>query len=494
MANPSASFSLDTSNHSYHHFVTPHAFKYDGPLPLRLRDLKKAFPEPGEYHFRMKCRHPIHPKVAHLHAWKDLVSDNEVISEDSRSTFEIKVLQINIDDGDEDEDDTNLSNNLADSSNAHASAADYSYQYGFTKSNVDHGLEIGTGSRLSESNEIASTFTRTSERNISVEFNREKYNDNQSGEDEDEDEDLDDNSYSSNDDDGYANENIKDIDEEQEERQYQIQQQRLREHFKQEARERESQTQSQRQRKDVVGLFGASSNSFGSFLKSAKKAAVNLAKEVSEQHGVKLGSLGKSFQPSSQQLKVLNKVASQLQTRFSRDKRDHLALLKTIWSKSFPSESFHEIGPQWQLLGFQKDDVEADPKVLSLGVVGIRCLTRFAQDFPKDVNRCLKARIPVAEIVLDVAYALASFLGLMSMSFCEQRRPFWNVFNDQASVFCQLTSITSHIALLERNVDSGLSIQDMVRRAMGQAKHVLDEGPKDMEEFRHIASALGIQV
>mmetsp|Transcript_3212 Transcript_3212/g.3808 ORF Transcript_3212/g.3808 Transcript_3212/m.3808 type:complete len:472 (-) Transcript_3212:1170-2585(-) len=463
--NPLLGANLQSAGLQQECLSTPQAFRAEGPFPFKLQHLKKVFPESGEFHFRLKIPHPV---STNQYAWKDLVDDNEVLSSSKRDSFELKVLPINISESDSSYDcESPVSKNqeLPESS-MNIDLAEINSQLD------DMGIQSEASELMSEPlGSPHSAFTRIEEKvSDSNTPGSSNFGDVLSGSDSDNGSDFE----------------MNELEKEDEASRYELQQQRLREQFRKEKRQETSK-----------GIFGSGGKSIGSsvggFFKSATKAAANLAKEVSEQHGVNLGVLGKNSAPSSRQRETLKRIRSQLGTKFSCENIDHLELLKRVWSKSFPEEDFLVCAPQWQLLGFNVDRVEEDKMVEATGVLGIRCLTRFAQDYSGDISHCLAESLPLAQVLLRCVHVLSKHIGIVDGSFQRSRKKYWEIFNDQA-VFSRINSITVHIALMERKVDSSLSVKDMVRRAVGQTKHVLDEGPKDIEEFKHIATALGIQI
>lgn len=229
------------------------------------------------------------------------------------------------------------------------------------------------------------------------------------------------------------------------------------------------------QQRKPEGLFGKWGRSGVKLFKAGAKAAMSLASEVSaNQQGY----------PTVAQKRNLETVAEMLYARPGTD------ILKAIWKLLFPSEPFVPKGPQWQVIGFKNDDPQLDDNVARAGILGLQSFREFVEAYHVEARAAVNDGVPIAKISLDVTLSLAVFFGLNDSSFSSKKQAFWQLFNVSPLVFCSLSCFATRLAL--HNFSEGKPYRDAVATAVRLMEHVLSEGPTDLHEVKHIASALGV--
>lgn len=194
---------------------------------------------------------------------------------------------------------------------------------------------------------------------------------------------------------------------------------------------------------DVAGvLFGvkkalASKMKQSAVAQSIQKQSVRMWEKVVVT--VSAAGGGSNVPPTAAALEQLAKLVGAMKQPLHESNREHVDLLKRLWTSCFDTQPFVMTGPEWERLGFRYGDPMRELQFL----LPLQCLTFFHEvhrTFALPIlNDAASNRGPVtfsyALVGAQIAFVLADLLQLKDGGCLGAERPFWRLFEDPIAFY-----------------------------------------------------------
>lgn len=246
---------------------------------------------------------------------------------------------------------------------------------------------------------------------------------------------------------------------------------------------------------DVAGvLFGvkkalASKMKQSTVAQSIQKQSARMWEKVVS---VSSGGVGVNAPPTAAALEQLAKLVGAMKAPLSESNREHVDLLKRLWTCCFENQPFVMTGPGWERMGFRYGDPMRELQFL----LPLQCLMFFHEVhrsaalpmMSDSASSRAPATYPYALVGSQITFVLADLLQLKDGGCLGAERPFWRLFEDPIA-FYEVYSITLRAfdASWKMKASQSTEVGFHVNYAADFAQELLRRSPTTVNEVVELA-------